>query len=384
MKTHRYAAILVFIGCAAWVLTGDFSFVGSATGQGNEDAVETVADRAAEADAQERPAQTVAVAVIPGIEHARTVRVSGITEADKQTDLTARAGGIVAELLVRQGDAVEAGDVVLKIAPEGRDAALRSAQQALDQAQAEFEAREELVERGTIPRLQLDHYRSALRQAESQLEAAQAEFDRLEVIVPFGGVVDQVMVEEGSTVDGGTPVARLISLDPIIGMGEVNESDLGTIGVGGQAQLRLVTGDVVDGTIRFISRQAQATTRTFSVEVEVPNEDLSVPAGMTAEVMLRGAPVWATPVPRSIVTLDDSGELGVRAVDDDNRVVFYPIDLVDDSTGGLLLGGIPEGARIIVGGQNLVGDGQVVEAVQADTELINRLIAEATAGAQSQ
>ncbi len=384
MKTHRYAAILVFIGCAAWVLTGDFSFVGSATGQDNAESVETIADRAAAAEAQDRPPQSVAVAVIPGIDHARTVRVSGVTEADKQTSLTARAGGIIADLLVEQGDQVSSGDVVVRIAPEGRDAALRSAEQALEQASAEFAAREELVERGTIPRLQLDQFRSALRQAESQLEAARAEFDRLEVIAPFDGVIDEVMVEQGGTVDSGTPVARLIALDPIIGMGDVNESDLRTIAVGGQAQLRLVTGQEVEGTIRYISRQAQATTRTFSVEVEVPNGDLAVPAGMTTEVLLRGEPVWATPVPRSIVTLDADGVLGVRAVDDDNRVVFYPIDLVDDSMNALLLGGIPEGARIIVGGQNLVGDGQVVAPVQADTELINRLIAEATAGAQSQ
>ena len=384
MKANRYAAILVFVGCAAWVLTGDFSFVGSATGQDNEDAATTIADRAAQAAAVERPPQSVAVAVIPGFEYARTVRVSGVTEADKRTDLTARAGGIVAELPVEQGDRVAEGDVVLRVAPEGRDAALRSAEQAVQQAQAEFDARQELVERGTIPRLQLDQFRSALRQAESQLEAARAEFDRLDVVVPFDGVVDQVMVERGGSVEGGTPVASLIALDPIIGRGEVNEADLATIEVGGDAQLRLVTGDVVDGTIRYISRQAQEATRTFTVEVEVPNADLSVPAGMTTEVLLRGEPVWATPVPRSVVTLDADGQLGVRSVDGDDKVVFHPIDLVDDSTSALLLGGIPEGARIIVGGQNLVGDGQTVEPVQADSELINRLIAEATEGAQIQ
>lgn len=385
MKAHRYAAILVFIACAAWVLTGQFSFVGSATGQDDANAP-TIAESAALDDGEdtERALQSVAVAVIPGVDHARSVRVSGVTRADKVTDMTARANGIIEDLLVDQGAPVSAGDVVLRIAPEGRDAAARSAEQALEQARAEFEARQELVERGTLPRLQLDQFRSALRQAESQHEAAQAELGRLEVIAPFDGIVDNVMVEQGATVANGTPVARLIALDPIIGVGEVNESDLRTVEVGGDGQLRLVTGEIVDGTIRYISREAQASTRTFTVELEVPNADLAVPAGMTTEVILRGEPVWATPVPRSVVTLDAEGNLGVRAVDDDDRVVFHPIDLVDDSTGALLLGGIPEGARIIVAGQNLVSEGQQVEAVQADTELIERLISEATAGAQIQ
>lgn len=387
MKAHRYAAILVLIACAAWVLTGDFSFVGSATGQGAEEpaVADQVDEDAAAAEAElQRPLQSVAVAVIPSIDHARSVRVSGVTQADKRTNMTARAGGIISELLIEQGDMVSEGDVVARIAPEGRDAAARSAKAALEQARAEFTAREQLVERGTLPRLQLDQQRSALRLAESQYEAAMAELERLEVKAPFDGTVDQVTVEEGGSVDQGTPVANLIALDPIIGVGEVNESDLKTIRVGGEAQLRLVTGRVIDGTIRYISRDAQPTTRTFSVEVEAANPDLTIPAGMTAEVILRGEPVVATPVPRSVVTLNDAGELGVRAVDDEGKVVFYPIDLVDDSTDALLLGGIPRGARIIVIGQNLIGDGAQVEAVDADSAVINRLIAEATGGAPSQ
>lgn len=386
MKAHRYAAILVFIASAAWVLTGDFSFVGSATGQNSEEPapVEQTEPAPTDEDAAARSLQSVAVAVIPSIDHTRTVRVSGVTQADKRTDITARAGGIISELPVEQGDRVEAGETIARIAPEGRDAAVRSAEAALEQARAEFTAREQLVENGTLPRLQLEQQRSALRLAESQYEAAVAELERLEITAPFGGVVDAVTVEQGGAVNQGTPVANLISLDPIIGVGEVNESDLRTIEVGGDAQLRLVTGDTIAGTIRYISRDAQPSTRTFTVEVEAANPDLAVPAGMTAEVILRGEPVVATPVPRSIVTLNDAGELGVRAVDADDQVVFYPIDLVDDSTDALLLGGIPRGARVIVVGQNLVSDGQRVEPVEAESEVIERLIAEATGGAASQ
>ena len=182
---------------------------------------------------------------------------------------------------------------------------------------------------------------SALRSAESQLEAAQAELDRLDVVVPYDGVIDVLSVEEGASVDGGTPVAKLIALDPIIGVGEVNESDLGVVRVGARADLRLVTGEIVSGTIRYVSRAAQAATRTYTVEVEVPNPDLKIPAGMTTEVILRGDPVLSTPVPRSVVALNDAGELGVRTVNDKDEVEFHPIDIVDDSTGALILGGIP-------------------------------------------
>jgi multidrug efflux system membrane fusion protein len=380
MKANRYLAILVFLGSAAWIATGEFSSVGSAAD--SEAAAPAAGVSKPEAAGNETtPLQTVGVAVIPQIQHARSVKISGVTQADKATTMTSRAGGIVGDLIIRQGAAVKEGDVIARIAPEGRDAALRSAEQALEQAKAQTEATMRLVEKGTLPKLQGDAAQSALRAAESQVESAQAEIDKLDVIAPYDGVIDVLQVEEGAAVSAGTPVATLISLDPIIGVGEVNESDLGVVKVGEKADLRLVNGNTVTGTVRYISRSAQAATRTYTVEVEVANPDLAIPAGMTTEVILRGEPVLATPVPRSVVALNDNGELGVRTVNDDDTVMFHPIDIVDDSTGALILGGIPEGARVIVAGQNFVGDGAKVNPVEADSATIQKLIDEATSGA---
>lgn len=380
MKANRYLAILVFLGSAAWIATGEFSSVGSAAdAETAAPAAEAAAPESAGEDA--KPLQTVGVAVIPQFEHARSVKVSGVTKADKQTTLTARTGGIIGELPVRQGAAVKQGDVIARIAPEGRDAALRSAEQALEQAKAQTEATMRLVEKGTLAKLQGDAAQSSLKAAESQVEAAQAEMDKLDVVAPYDGVIDVLSVEEGAAVSSGTAVATLIALDPIIGVGEVNESDLGVVEVGEKAELRLVSGETVTGTVRYVSRAAQAATRTYTVEVEVPNPDLAISSGMTTEVILRGDPVLSTPVPRSVVALNDDGDLGVRTVNDDDVVEFHPIDIVDDSTGALILGGIPQGARVIVAGQNFVGDGVKVNPVEADTETVRKLVEEATAGA---
>lgn len=380
MKINRYIAILVFLGSAAWVATGEFSSAGSDSGEGNGAKTEQASEKAA-APAKEETIQTVGVAVIPQSEHARSITISGVTQADKKTVMTARAGGIIGKLTVKQGDQVKKGDIVASIAPEGREAALHTAQQLLEQRKAEADATKRLVEKGTMPRLQGDNAMSALKQAESQLEAAKAEMDKLDIVAPFDGIINELSVEDGSAVQPGAPVATLISLDPIIGVGEVNESDLGVVEVGEKADLRLVTGKTVTGTVRYVSRSAQPATRTYTVEIEVANPDLAVPAGMTTEIILRGQPVLATPVPRSVVALNAKGELGVRTVNDENKVEFHPIDIVDDSTGALILGGIPKGARVIVAGQNFVGDGDTVNPVQADPETINRLIDEASGGA---
>ena len=130
----------------------------------------------------------------------------------------------------------------------------------------------------------------------------------------------------------------------------------------------------VKGTLRYISRDASPSTRTFRIEVAIPNEDKTLPAGMTAEITLRSAPVDAVILPRSVVSLSAAGDLGIRSVDKDNKVAFHPIDLIDDTTNGLVLGGIPTDARIIVAGQELVTEGDVVKPVEADVETIKKLV----------
>nr|MBA3446163.1 efflux transporter periplasmic adaptor subunit [Pseudaminobacter sp.] len=117
-------------------------------------------------------------------------------------------------------------------------------------------------------------------------------------------------------------------------------------------------------------------------EIAIANADRSIPAGMTAEITLLAEPTDAVVLPRSVVTLSGAGDLGIRAVDKDDKVVFFPIDLVDDMPKGLVLGGIPADARVIVAGQDLVTEGDTVKAVEADQETINKLVGEVQSGTQ--
>lgn len=370
IKFHKVAAVAVLIATAAWVATGEFSSVGSAAGE---------ADAArAEARQEERqaPLRTVAVVDPPRIEHSRAIRISGYTDADKRAVLATRAAGVIEELPVSLGSPVKRGDLIAKLEAEGKEAAVETARQVLAQREAEAEASRRLAEQGSLPKLQLDNVLSALSAARSQLEAAVADLDRNILRAPFDGVVDKVDVELGSAVQPGTPVATILNLDPVLAKGEVSERDLGHVKPGDRAEVRLVNGQQVEGTLRHVSRDATSATRTFRVEVAIPNEDGSVPAGMTAEITLRAATVAATVLPRSVVTLSADGDLGIRAVDAENKVVFFPIDLVDDTPRGLVLGGIPEDVRIIVAGQELISEGDTVDPVEADEETIKRLVGE--------
>jgi multidrug efflux system membrane fusion protein len=367
---HKLAAFVVLAVAAAWVLTGEMASVGSAK--------QDEAAKAPEAKEAPAPLRTVGVIDAPREMHARAIRIAGHTEADKHEALGVRAAGVITKLPVKEGQRVKEGDLILSLDNADKIAGVDMAKQVVSQREAEMAAAERLAKTGNMAKLTLDGARSALSTARSQFEAAKAEEDKTEVRAPFDGVIDKVPVEKGSSVQVGDNVATILALDPVIAAGEVSERDLDHIRLGDEADIRLIDGRKVKGTIRYISREAAAATRTFRVEVAIPNPEFKVPAGMTAEVTLRAAPVSATILPRSVVTLSAKGDLGIRAVGPDGVVSFYPIDIVDDMPHALALGGIPKDARVIVAGQDLVKEGEKVNPVEADEATIRKLTAEAT------
>lgn len=367
IRFHKLAAITVLAGVAIWVATGKFSSVGSA----QDEAPPTPAEAGAQTPAAVR---SVAVVTPPRVQHQRAIRISGKTEAEKRVTLATRVMGVITELPVKQGQRVERGDLVMQLDARDKEAAVRMAESVVTQRQAEADAAERLVGGGNAPRLQADQARAALATAQSQLEGAKAELEQYSIYAPYNGLIDRVPVQRGSTILAGAEVATLINLDPLLAIGEVSERDLPYIDIGDAADIRLVDGNVVKGTLRYISRDASAATRTFRIEVAIPNEDKKLPAGMTAEITLRAQPTDSIVLPRSVVTLSADGDLGIRAVGEDDKVVFYPIDLVDDTPTGLVLAGIPADAKVIVAGQDLVTEGDTVKPVPADVEALKKLV----------
>ncbi len=366
IKSHKIVAIIVLIAAAAWVGTGKFASVGSEEAH----AAEPAPDRGLaveNAEAETSTLRTVAAVTPDFVEHAREIRISGVTGADKRAVLAARSSGIISDLPIKQGDTVQADATVMTV--EGADvvAAVMTAEATLAQREQELEVAEKLFKTGNTAELQLIKVRAEKAAAEAALSQAQAAVDRLSLFAPFAGVVDKVEVELGEWVQSGTPIATMLSLDPIVVRAEVSELDVGYVAVDDRASVRLVNGTVLEGTVRHIAREASEETRTYPVEVILPNPDGAVPAGMTAEVSLFTQPERAVIVPRSVITLSSEGELGLRVVGPDDVAQFASVELIDDTPEGLVLTGVPEDARIIVLGQDLVRDGEMVTVKDAAT-----------------
>jgi multidrug efflux system membrane fusion protein len=170
----------------------------------------------------------------------------------------------------------------------------------------------------------------------------------------------------------GSELLRLIDLDPIKLVADVNERTVGRIDRGAAATAEPVTGGKVEGRISYIASEADGTTRTFRIEMEAPNPDAAVRDGVTAKITLPLHRQQAHFVSPSILTLNDSGEVGVKVLDAQNRVQFRPVQLLDDAPDGVWIDGLPETVTFVTLGQNFVAEGQEVTPVE-ESEVAERL-----------
>jgi len=341
------------------------------------------------------------------------VMVRGQTEAGRQVVARAETSGLIVSQPLRKGAYVEAGTIMCELdagtrasqlaevearlaeahanlptaqsrIPESR-ARLREAQARVTEAEINGRAASKLNQGGfasdtrvastaasveaalaTVESAQagiqsaeggLQSAQASVQSAEAAIASVQNDIDRLKIMAPFAGLLESDTAELGTLLQPGSACATLLQLDPIKLVGFVPETEVNKIEVGALGQARLATGAKMTGRVSFLSRSADPLTRTFSVEIEVPNPDYKIRDGQTAEIIIASDGAEAHLLPGSALTLDDEGALGVRVVDDADLAQFKPVELVRDTIDGVWVRGLEMNETIIVVGQEYVTNG---------------------------
>ncbi len=327
------------------------------------------------------------------------VLLRGETQAARQVDVRAETSGQVISEPLRRGAFITEGQTLCRLDEGTRSATLAEAHARLSEAQArvpEAKARldealarleEAKINDNAAARLSEDGFASESRVASAQAAARAAEaavasarsgvqatqagiesaaagiaaiekdIERLTITAPFDGLLESDAAELGSLLQPGALCATVIQLDPIKVIGFVPETDVNRVTVGALAGARLSGDKDVQGRVTFLSRSADSTTRTFQVEIEVPNADLSIRDGQTAEILISAEGMQAHLLPASALTLNDDGDLGVRVVNADSQALFTPLTLLRDTAEGVWVTGLPASADVITVGQEYVSDG---------------------------
>lgn len=336
--------------------------------QGGQEDAETTRPIAEKSELENQNLFTVRVRQFTADERIPSLKIRGRTEAETKLSVRAETTGILQDRRFREGDKVVAGQDLCILDAQTREADVVKARAALDQATFDYEANQKLYEMGHTTETRLNSLKAALDSARASFAAAELELDRSIVRAPVSGIIEDPIAKQGDLLQLGGVCATITDSDPMLITGQVSERDIAKLKVGMGAQANLVTGEDVEGKISYISSSADENTRTFRVEISVPNPDFSLRDGVTAEAKIELEPQRGHLISPGILTLSDTGVIGVRAIMNETDVAFLPVTILSDTGSGYWVSGLPDSVKIIVVGQDYVKAGETVnvEIVSAE------------------
>ena len=359
------------------------------------------------------PPATASVAPVTRGDLFNTLTVAGEFQPYQEVELHAKVSGYIRRINVDIGDRVKGGQVIATLeVPElnaqvaGAEAEIRHSKSEISRAQSGVALAEaghaalhaaytrlaeaSRVRPGLVAEQELDDAqakdldaeakvnaaKAALEAAREQLGVSNADHQRVAalqgysvVTAPFGGVITMRFADVGSLIQAGTtsntqsmPVVKLAQSDLLRLRMPIPEEDVPYIKVGGDVAIKLqATGKVIAGKIVRFTRELTTATRTMLAEVDVPNSDLALSAGMTAEatIVLQEQKDVLT-VPAGAV-LKESGQPYVLIVDANNKVQKVSVGLGIQGPDRIeITQGLSEHENVIVSGQANYQPGQAV------------------------
>jgi len=309
-----------------------------------------------EPETAESEKPVVVTRLVSAKSHAAKIKLFGRTEVSREVSLKAKTPGTIISTPIKEGQRVGKGTVVCRQEVNARQASVDQARAQLKSREVDLAAAQKLVERGFASETQVLSALAATDAAKAAVKQAEIELDNINIRTPFSGIFDKQVAELGDYLAPGQPCGILLEMNPLSVSVEVTETQLAYIETGRNTQIRLATGETVEGKVKFIAARANPTTRTFKAELSVPNPNLDLKAGVTATVEISLSETNAHLVPTKILSLNSNGVVGVKYVE--NGVVeFATIQTVDETSDGVWVSGLPDTVKIITQGQDFVAIG---------------------------
>jgi multidrug efflux system membrane fusion protein len=349
-------AIAILLLSVIWVLSG-VVFPNNST-----------VDKQSQSQVSNKTIMPVRVKQLKAEPHINHVVVTGRTRSSKDVTLKAELDGKITDIYFDKGNVVSEGDLIAKIDIKDRQAKLKEAIQRVEQRQIEYNAAKSLELKGFNSKIRRAQAEADLEAAKAEQEKAQIDLNNTNIYAPFSGVINDKFIEQGDFVKTGDEVFRVVNLKPIDVVAFVTEQQVLSIRLDSAATARLMDDAIHQGRVTFISSAADPNSRTYEVEITLPNETGELIEGMTVVLNIETPQTFAHKISPSILTLNDEGKIGVHIVDEKDMVQFYPIKILSDTAEFIWVGGLPKSVKVITVGQSFVIPGQIVKPVVSQGE----------------
>lgn len=316
---------------------------------------------------QERPPiNAVTLALKPETINDR-INLPGNIEPWTTLALLSKLNGTIDEVLVREGQKVKKGDVIVRINEEDYRIGVDRAKAAFELAKAEYERDKAIYAKGVIPTAMLDTNKTHMETAKADYDNAKLQYSRCLVTAPMNGVIKKVDAKVGLQLAVGDPIVEIMEIERLKAVVGIPESDvtavrgLKTIDI----TLQALKDRIITGKVHFLSSSPETVARIFRLELAIDNSDGEVLPGMflRADVVKKTVPDAIVIPFYSVISRNDEQYV---YVEEDSIVHKKKVRLgIMEKWYVEVVEGLQGGERLVVEGHRDVEDNQKVKVVKA-------------------
>ena len=322
------------------------------------------------------PKSPVLVSTVLEQEINQSVSFIGSVEPRMKSLVAGEVRGLVEHFSAREGDAVKKGQILarirvtsLKIQLKAAHAAFMEVQANQEQVKRDLIRSEKLFKEELIPLKQLEEEMSRDKALSERVLQLTAEIERLEdlisksrILAPFDGVITKEHTEVGQWLQEGSLVVEMIDLKHLRIRVDVPERYIGKLKIGGTVPIRFdaLPSYQTSGKISAIIPEADNAARTFPVDVEVENRDMTIKSGMTAQVSFSvGDTYTARLIPKDALVI--RGDRNFVYIVNGDTVREEEVKLGNSVKGMVeIKGNVKTGERVVIRGNERLRPGQQV------------------------
>ncbi|MBL8245913.1 MAG: efflux RND transporter periplasmic adaptor subunit [Rhodanobacteraceae bacterium] len=287
---------------------------------------------------------------------------------EAEADVVTKTSGVVLQIMVEEGDRVQAGQVLARLDSDRQRLALKQSEANLRKLENDFKRQEELIGRKLISQDVFDRSRYDLDTQRASYEIAKLELSYAEIRAPIGGVVSKRMVKVGNLIQLNQPLFKIDDFDPLEAMINVPEREMRLIQAAQPVQMLVdaLPGTVFAGAVARVSPVVDASTGTFRVVAQFKDDSGQLRSGMFGRVrIVYDQRADALVVPRSALVGDDK-DASVFVVEAD--VAKRRKVKLGYADGGQVevVDGIAEGEQVVTLGQAALRDGAKVQVINSE------------------
>lgn len=276
----------------------------------------------------------------------------GTFEPNKQAMVSSEGQGKVLSVEFEEGDVVKKGSVLAKLDDEMLRLQLQTVEVNLEGQRKDEQRYRILAEQNAAPDIQLEKVELAIKGLEIQKAQILKQIKGCTIISPFNGIITKKMIDLGSVIGAGTPVAEITDISVLKLAVNIPERDINKFKVGQKVNVTAdITPDqIITGTVKTISPQADKT-HNVKVQIEVKNNGNELKAGMFATATMEsGSSINALSIPRK--TLVGSTKSPQVYVVKNGKAILTSFNAgTSDSDYIEVVSGVSETDKVVIKGQ---------------------------------